>query len=144
MTRRDPNLSPGLPAQLEAVVAKTLARLGLIVDRQQFLGQHMLFHVPVRGGPAERRKLELDRIAYWREVPMAESAIMAEAIAMLESFAARFGPGRIWAMVTPAVHLINDDGIIVHHAAEWDGRVVRLRRLIAHEAAMVADPPRAP
>lgn len=129
---------PGLPtdilARLAAVVAEHSARLGLVVDPRPMIANEMRL-------PEDDRCVALDLTPpYWREVAaparLQDGAIMATAIAMLEAFADRNGPGRVWTLGgEPLVHFISDDGVRwfrTHVPGVW---ACRLRMLAAHEAS---------
>lgn len=130
-TSRRPQRSPDLQRirqQLAVTVAENAARLGLRLNPQPFLGEHMVL--------PDGRELRLDTTTRWRDVELQDDAVLDEhsviavATAMLKRIAQKHGPGMVWSLAgLPLVHLVEDDGEVLVL-----GRQVRLRTLHAHEA----------
>lgn len=124
-----PGVPPDILDRLAAVVAKHSARLGLVVDPRPMIANEMRL-------PEDDRVVALDlKPPYWRDIPAQEDAIMLMAVELLEVFARRHGPGRVWTLGgLPLVHAVCDDGVRWCHDRDG-GWVCRLRMLAAHEAS---------
>jgi hypothetical protein len=126
MKHTDPHLPPCLAClevDISWLVGTRAASLGLDLEGS-FEGEHLKF--------PDGRELRIDVSPdppHWREVELDRQTILRTATEMIDAFAAKHGPGKIWTLLgLPLVHIVNDDGHVVR-----DGKV-RLRRLLAHEA----------
>ena len=116
--------APDFKASLARVMTIHARWLGLTPQPEALVGAHLVL-------PDGRR---IPRRTRYLEVPAELDEVFDAAHELLRGIRAEHGPGRCWFLLEP-VHVVNDDGMIVH-LNDLNEPVVRVRTIYGHEAAV--------